>query len=103
MKSLVIPPAAQRDDKSIEMLSAWIAEQGMHCTLNVGFFDGQGHDEVKAWGVLMADVVRHIANAWAEERGTEVSESIASILQSINAELDDPTSKLSGAFHPGHA
>ena len=103
MKSLVIPPAAQRDDKSVQMLSAWIAERGMHCTLNIGFFDGQGHDEAKAWGILLADVVRHIANALAEERGMEISDSTAGILESLNAELDAPTSKAVGAFHPGHA
>jgi len=28
MKPLVIPPAAQRDEKAIQMLSAWIAEKG---------------------------------------------------------------------------
>ena len=35
MRPLVIPPAAQRDERSIQMLSAWIAEQGFHCTLNI--------------------------------------------------------------------
>lgn len=50
MRPLLIPPAAQRDERSIQMLSAWIAEQGLHCTLNVGFFDGQGHQEAEAWG-----------------------------------------------------
>jgi hypothetical protein len=35
MKTLVIPPAAQRDPNSIQMISGWIAEKGLHCTLNV--------------------------------------------------------------------
>lgn len=69
MTPLVIPPAAQRDERSIQMLSAWIAERGFHCTLNIGFFDGQGHNEAEAWGVLLADLVRHIGNAWAEKGG----------------------------------
>ncbi|MBQ0930618.1 DUF5076 domain-containing protein [Ideonella alba] len=103
MKSLVVPPAAVRDDNSIQMLSGWIAEQGMHCTLNIGFFDGQGHKETEAWGIFLADVVRHIANAWSEERGVDAADSVASILQSLNDELDTPTSDVSGGFHPGHS
>ena len=71
--------------------------------MNIGFFDAQGHNETDAWGTFLADVIRHIANAWAEERGVEVSESVASIVQSINDELDEPTSKVTGAFHPGHS
>lgn len=35
MKPLVIPPAAQRDENAIQMLSAWIAEKGQHCTINI--------------------------------------------------------------------
>ncbi len=103
MHTLVIPPAAQRDEKSIQMLSGWIAEQGMHCTINIGFFDGQGHKETEAWGIFLADVVRHIANAWADERGVAPDDSVAAILHSLNAELDAPTSKVSGEFHPGHS
>ncbi len=103
MKTLVIPPAALRDENSIQMLSAWIAERGMHCTLNIGFFDGQGHKEPQAWGIFLADVVRHMASAWAEERGVPASETTALVLQSLNAELDSPTSRATGAFHPGHS
>ena len=103
MKTLVTPPAAVRDEQSIQMLSAWIAERGMHCTLNIGFFDGQGHNERKAWGILVADVIRHIANAWEQERGAPTNETIATIVQSLNAELESPTSKATGTFSPGHS
>ncbi|MYM66045.1 DUF5076 domain-containing protein [Pseudoduganella sp. FT55W] len=60
MKTLVIPPAAQRDENSIQMISAWSAEQSLHCTLNVGMWDEVGHDEPTAWRILLADVIRHV-------------------------------------------
>ncbi len=85
------------------MLSAWIAERGFHCTLNVGFFDGQGHDEAEGWGVFLADLVRHIGNAWADDRGKPAAETVAAVLKSLNAELDEPTSKVTGEFHPGRS
>lgn len=103
MKTLVIPPAAQRDDSSVQMLSAWIAEQGLHCTLNIGFFEAAGHGEARAWGILLADLVRHIGNAVAEELGTPAHETVAAVVASMHAELDSPTSGTVGEFHVGHA
>ena len=29
MRTLVVPPAAQRDGEAVQMLSAWIAERGL--------------------------------------------------------------------------
>jgi Domain of unknown function (DUF5076) len=103
MQTLVVPPAAQRDEKSIQMLSAWIAEKGLHCTLNIGFFDGKGRDEAGSWGILLADLVRHIGNAWQDERGIRAEATVAAILQVLEAELESPTSEVPGGFHPGHA
>lgn len=60
MRTLVIPPAAQRNENSIQMISGWIAEKGLHCTLNIGMWGADGRNEPAAWGVLLADVIRHI-------------------------------------------
>jgi hypothetical protein len=103
MKTLVIPPAAQRDEDSIQMLSAWIAEQGLHCTMNVGMWDSIGHDEPKAWGILLADVVRHVSNAICERQGKPSEQTLLEIFDSICNELDDSTSPTKGGFHVGHS
>jgi len=103
MKPLVIPPAAQRDENAVQMLSAWIAEKGLHCTMNVGMWHASGQNEPAAWGVLLADVVRHLANAMQAERGIDTATSIENIVDSFLEELNDPSSAASGAFHPGHA
>lgn len=103
MRVLVIPPAAQRDESAIQMLSAWIAEQGMHCTLNIGMWHEAGRNEPKAWGILLADVVRHIANAIQEERGLPPDATAEAIVASLLSELESPTSKATGNFSPGHS
>jgi uncharacterized protein (DUF2267 family) len=102
MRTLVVPPAAQRDENAVQMLSAWIAGQGLHCTLNIGMWHEDGTAEAPAWGILLADVVRHIANAIREEYGTEADKTIDAVLQALQRELEDPTSKVKGGFHPGH-
>lgn len=102
MRSLVIPPAAQRDENAVEMLRAWIAENGLHCTLNIGMWEANGKPEAAAWGILLADVVRHLANAVQEDHGVDAAVTLEKLLHALHAELDEPTSKVKGAFHPGH-
>ena len=102
MRTLVIPPAAQRDENSVQMLSAWVAEQGLHCTLNIGMWQADGKPEAAAWGILLADVIRHIANAIEEERGVPIATTVSDITSSLSAELEEPTSETKGGFHPGH-
>ncbi|WP_342316592.1 DUF5076 domain-containing protein [Lysobacter sp. FW306-1B-D06B] len=103
MKPLVIPPAAQRDGNSIQMISGWIAEKGLHCSLNVGLWEAQGRNETAAWGILLADVIRHVANALEERSGLDPTESAHQILESLWGEFKQPTSEVEGGFHPGHS
>ena len=103
MHTLVIPPAAQRDSQSVQMLSARVAERGLHCTLNLGHFQAQGHNEASAWGTLLADVIRHIASALQSKSGTPTESTIQAVVSALHAELDAPTSKVQGGFSPGHS
>lgn len=103
MNPLVVPPAAQRDEKSIQMLSAWIAENGLHCSLKIGVWHENGRDEARAWGILLADAIRHIANALQENCGQSAPEAIACVLDALQNELDAPTSAAKGGFSPGHS
>ena len=103
MRPLVVPPAAQRDENAVQMLSAWIAEKDLHCTLNIGMWQEDGRPEPKAWGILLADVIRHIANAMRDEYGMAPDKTIDSVVESLHRELENPTSKVKGGFHPGHS
>ena len=83
------------------MLSAWIAEKGQHCTINIGHWEGRGKNEVSAWGIFLADTIRHIANAMRGEYGKATPDTIAGLLKSLHAELHDPTSDVRGEFSHG--
>ena len=101
MKPLVVPPAAIRDPQSVQMLSAWIAEKGNHCTLNIGHWQNRGLDEASAWGIFLADTVRHIADAMRDEYGKAVPDTISGVLKALHIELHDPTSEIRGEFVHG--
>lgn len=96
---LVIPPAALADGRAVEMLRVWIADGGLHCTLNIGHWEAQsGVEEDLAWGRVLADAIRHIANALHADRGIEPGETIRRLFQALEGELDVPTTAHRGRF-----
>lgn len=100
MKAIGIPPAALADPDAFEMARVWIAQQGLHCVLNVGTYRDSGFREATAWGVMLADMARHVADALlaaGDEKGAD--EALAEIRRSIAVELDDPTSLATGEFN----
>ena len=99
MKAQPIPPAALRDPDSIEMARIWIAEKSLHCGLNIGVYKASGIDETRAWGIILADIARHVSNALTEDGFVSSPEiALSSIRRAMAAELDDPSSKASGQF-----
>jgi hypothetical protein len=81
------------------MLRAWIAEKGLHCTIHVGMWEGSGQvREERAWGILLADVIRHIANAMQERYGDPPERTRAELVRALTEELDIPTSDAKGGF-----
>jgi hypothetical protein len=101
--SLPIPTPAKRDPRSVEMVRTWIAEGKVHIALNIGFWEEpeRGIDERDAWGTLMADMARHIANAHEEEYKRDPRETLIAIREAFEREIDKPTSAHLGAFVKG--
>jgi hypothetical protein len=93
LRELSIPPAALDDPESGELLRAWIANRGLHCSLNVHVWDDVGN-----WGVMLADLARHVANAKHHLDGSNPDEVIGRIRQLFDAELASPTDEPSGDF-----
>ena len=94
MKELPVPPAAKSDKKAREVVRAWVADNDLHCSLEIGTW---GDKERVAWGILLTDIVRHVANALAE-KGLDKEETVHEIRRVFNTELDSATSQASGSF-----
>lgn len=95
-KTLAIPPAAQRDKASFEVLRVWIAEQGQHVSIQSGAWD-----DPFAWGIVLADLARHIALA-DKLRNPEANPNadpdafLDRLLEGFHAEIDNPTDEPEG-------
>jgi hypothetical protein len=87
------------DKRAVEMLRVWIANGGLHCALNIGHWQGhQGVEEDLAWGRVLADAIKHIANALHEKQGIAPEETIRRLFKSLECELAEPTTKHFGRF-----
>lgn len=90
--SLPIPAAAARDPRSLEVLRVWIANGEQHVALAFGMWD-----EPSAWGLLLADLARHIAEAYAQQdEAVDAEDFLEQIRNGFEAEMDEPTDEVSG-------
>ena len=80
---LAIPPLAKADAKSFELIRAWVAQGNLHVSLELGGWEGP-----EAWGVVLADVLRHVANFYKQSQGLDPAETTARVRSIFEAELD---------------
>jgi len=91
-KSLAIPPAAQRDRASFEVMRVWIAEKGQHVSIQSGAWE-----DPFAWGIVLADLARHIAHAHEmQDKKVDPEAFLERLLEGFQAEIDDPTDEPEG-------
>lgn len=98
MNERPIPPAALRDQNSVEMLRVWVAEHKLHCSLKIGMYCEMKIQEEVAWGTILADAARHIAKALSEEGEGSETDLLGKIQAQLNSELDAPSSPAIGGF-----
>src|SRR5437763_3025477 len=82
--ALHVPPAAM-EQGGVEVLRAVIVEGGLHISLRRAF------DDPEAWGMLIADIARHVARIYATEDKFSETETLKRIRSLFNAEMDSPT------------
>ena len=88
---LRVPDSARTDAKSFELLRVWIANQDQHVSLRVGVWK-----EPEAWGMMLADLARHIAAAHEQAEKRNPAEMLARIKAGFEAEMEFPTDEVQG-------
>jgi hypothetical protein len=78
MSELPTSPEAE----SVEVLRAWIVGETMQCALRADAFTDSA-----AWGAVLADVVRHIAEALQQQEGTPAEQTIQRIRAVFEEEI----------------
>lgn len=88
-----MPAEIDSDANAREVLRAWVANGGLVCALRPEIWK-----DTAAWGMLLADLARHVADAVKELDGSDTVNTIQRIRDMFNAELDNPTDEPKGHF-----
>jgi len=65
-RDLAVPSEVEADPKAREVLRAWVANGGLVCALRP-----ETWSETSNWGIVLADLARHVANAVHDLKGDE--------------------------------
>ena len=90
--ALPIPEPALEDSDAWEVVRAWIANDGMHCTMCVGQWTPH------TWGILFSDIVRHVVDADVEATGRYNRELIRVITDKYMDEVTDLVQELDAYY-----
>ena len=83
LDQLLIPDAAKQDEKALEIIRVWIANQNQHFSLRVGLWD-----DPAAWGLLLADLAKNIAKSYEQDSSLNAHATLERIRLAFETELD---------------
>jgi hypothetical protein len=84
-KEQPLPPDVMGRDDATEVLRAFVLDGGLSIAFTRAF------EEPDMWGLLLVDVARHAARAYARESGYTEAEALARIVDMFEAEIARPT------------
>jgi hypothetical protein len=79
---LEIPQAVAVDPEAFELLRVWVANKQQQVSLRTGVWE-----DPAAWGIMLADLARHVAESYRQEEGRDVAATLARIKAGIDVEL----------------
>jgi hypothetical protein len=82
--ALAVPPTAL-EQGGVEVLRAAIVDGGLHVSLRRAFEDPE------AWGMLIADLARHVGRIYSRETDMSEDEVIDRVRAIFEAEMDAPS------------
>jgi hypothetical protein len=84
-KEQPLPPDVLVRDDAVEILRVFVLDGGLSMAFQRAF------DEPDMWGLLLVDLARHAARAYARESELTEDEALARIVDMFDAEIERPT------------
>jgi hypothetical protein len=88
---LSIPDGTIEDPEAFEIIRVWVSHEGRHVILRFDACDDPG-----AWGIVLADLMRHLSNAYEQGLGLDRKATFDQIKAVFQAEIDSPTDNATG-------
>jgi hypothetical protein len=84
-KEQPLPPDVMGREDATEILRAFVVDGGLSIAFQRAF------EEPDMWGLLLVDVARHAARAYARESACTEEDALARIVDMFEAEIARPT------------
>lgn len=84
-KQQPLPPDVANREDAIEVLRAFVLDGG----LSIAFM--RAFEDPEMWGLLLVDIARHAARAYARESEYTEDEALERIVEMFEVELSRPT------------
>lgn len=99
MSELPIPEGVQDDPNALEMLRVWIGNKDIQVSMLLGMWEDASNgdiDERDAWGELLADLIRHIANGLTQSHDYNINASERRIAHALITHLGYGANTITG-------
>ena len=84
---LPAPRAVANDPKAFEIARLWVvAGGGQHVSLTTNIVG-----DSKAWGIMLVNLAKHVANAYHQARGIDAAQTLNGIKAAFDAEWAKPS------------
>ena len=84
-KEQPLPPDVMGREDAVEVLRAFVVDGGLSIAFQRAF------EEPEMWGLLLVDIARHAARAYARESEYTEEDALNRILEMFQAEIERPT------------
>jgi hypothetical protein len=84
-KEQPLPPDVIGRDDATEVLRAFVVDGGLSIAFTRAF------EEPDMWGLLLVDIARHAARAYAQESTYTEEEALARVIEMFESEIARPT------------
>jgi len=95
-QELPVPTNVSSVKNACELIRAWAAQGGLVCSLNPEAWPNA--QAPVAWGILLSDVARHVADALHQAHGLRQDSVLAQLRDVFDKELDQPSAETKGNF-----
>ena len=95
-KEQPLPPDVVGREEATEVLRAFVIDGGLSIAFTRAF------EEPEMWGLLLVDIARHAARAYAPESEFSEEEALERILEMFESEIARPTDPGSTMPQQGH-
>lgn len=98
MSELKIPQQVIDDENSVELIRAFVANGSQWVSLNPHLFRNRDFQEETAWGVFLADTIKHLACAISEHTNSDEYGVMTDIFEALDNEQERSTSDVEGGY-----